>query len=184
MTGRLPRAGAIATAAAGALAPGIATYTAALLCDTAVPAWHEGYREMPYVFAGSAATAAGGLGMVIVPPARAGHAIRFAVLGAAAELTAKNLLVRRLGDIAEPYQTGRAGSLLQTGEVLTAAGLAGAVLTGRSRVPAALSGAALVTASALTRFGIFEAGRASARDPKYTVGPQRDRLRERAEADA
>ena len=145
--------------------------TAALLCDTAVPAWHEGYREMPYVFAGSAATAAGGLGMVIVPPARAGHAIRFAVLGAAAELTAKNLLVRRLGDIAEPYQTGRAGSLLQTGEVLTAAGLAGAVLTGRSRVLAALSGAALVTASALTRFGIFEAGRASARDPEVYGWP-------------
>lgn len=106
------------------------------------------------------------------------------MLGAAAELTAKNLLVRRLGDIAEPYQTGRAGSLLQTGEELTAAGLAGAVLTGRSRMLAALSGAALVTASALTRFGIFEAGRASARDPKYTAGPQRDRLRERAEADA
>ena len=139
---------------------------------------------MPYVFAGSAATAAGALGMVIVPPARAGHVIRFAVLGAAAELTAKNLLVRRLGDIAEPYQTGRAGSLLQTGEELTAAGLAGAVLTGRSRMLAALSGAALVTASALTRFGIFEAGRASARDPKDTAGPQRDRLRERAEADA
>lgn len=67
VTGRLPRAGAIATAAAAALALGIATYTAALLCDTAVPAWYEGYREMPYVFAGSAATAAGALGMVIVP---------------------------------------------------------------------------------------------------------------------
>jgi hypothetical protein len=51
-------------------------------------------------------------------------------------------------------------------------------------VLAALSGAAPVTASALTRFGIFEAGRAAARDLKYTVGPQRDRLRERAEADA
>ena len=184
VTGRLPRAGAAATAAAAALAPGIATYTAALLCNTAVPAWHDGYREMPYVFAGSAATAAGGLGMVIVPPVHARHAIRFAVLGAAAELTAKNLLVRRLGEIAEPYQTGRAGALLQTGEVLTAAGLAGAVLTGRSRVLAVVSGAALVAASALTRFGIFEAGRASARDPKYTVGPQRDRLRERAAAGA
>jgi hypothetical protein len=29
----------------------------------------------------------------------------------------------------------------------------------------------------LTRFGIFEAGLASARDPKYTVVPQRERLR-------
>jgi hypothetical protein len=30
-----------------------------------------------------------------------------------------------------------------------------------------------------TRFGIFEAGLASARDPKYTVVPQRERLRAR-----
>ncbi len=48
-----------------------------------------------------------------------------------------------------------------------------------------LSGAALVASSALTRFGIFEAGRASARDPKYTVRPQRERLaaKERAARD-
>jgi hypothetical protein len=39
----------------------------------------------------------------------------------------------------------------------------------------ALSGAALLAASALTRFGIFEAGMASARDPKYTIVPQRQR---------
>jgi hypothetical protein len=31
-------------------------------------------------------------------------------------------------------------------------------------------------ASALTRFGVFHAGQASARDPKYTVVPQRARL--------
>jgi len=30
--------------------------------------------------------------------------------------------------------------------------------------------------SLLTRFGVFEAGLASARDPKYTVVPQRERL--------
>jgi hypothetical protein len=30
--------------------------------------------------------------------------------------------------------------------------------------------------SACTRFGVFEAGQASARDPKYTVVPQRERL--------
>jgi hypothetical protein len=28
-----------------------------------------------------------------------------------------------------------------------------------------------------TRFGIFEAGQASARDPRYTAAPQRDRMR-------
>jgi len=180
VTGRLPRAGAAATAGAAAFGLGVASYTAALLCDTAVPAWHEGHREMPYVFVGSAATAAGGLGMLAVRPQRAGQAVRFAVLGAATELTAKSLLLRRLGASAQPYQSGRAGRLMEAGEVLTAAGLAGAVLAGRSRAAAALSGAALLAASALTRFGVFEAGRASARDPKYTVAPQRDRLRGQA----
>ncbi|HEY9240550.1 MAG TPA: hypothetical protein VIP48_01105, partial [Streptosporangiaceae bacterium] len=59
--------------------------------------------------------------------------------------------------------------------------LSGGLRPGRGqRLAAALSGAALVTSSALTRFGIFEAGRASARDPKYTVRPQRERLRQRA----
>jgi hypothetical protein len=161
------------------LGPAIATYTAALLADTAVPAWHDGHREMPYLFAGSAASAAGGLGMLAVRPAHAGQAVRFAAAGAAVELTAKSLLLRRLGPAAEPYQAGRPGKLMETAEVLTAAGLAGAVLAGRSRAAAAVSGAALLTASALTRFGVFEAGRASARDPKYTIGPQRERLRER-----
>ena len=147
-----------------------------LLCDTAVPAWHEGHREMPFLFAGSATAAAGGLGMLAVRPGQGAQAARFAVLGAAAELTAKNLLLHRLGPAAEPYQKGRAGTMMKASEVLTAAG--------RSRAAAALSGAALMAASALTRFGVFEAGRVSARDPKYTVGPQRQRLREQGEPGA
>jgi formate-dependent nitrite reductase membrane component NrfD len=177
LTGKLPKAGAAATVGAAALGAGVSTYTAALICDTAVPAWHDGYREMPYLFAGSAASAAGGFGMLAVAPQHARPAIRFAVLGAVTELTAKSMLLRRLEDGAKPYQEGRAGQLMEAGEVLTAAGLAGAVLGGRDRSAAMLSGLALLAASALTRFGVFEAGRASARDPRYTVQPQRRRLR-------
>ena len=70
--------------------------------------------------------------------------------------------------------------LLRAAEALTVAGAAGAVLARRSRPGLALAGAALLAGSALTRFGVFEAGRMSARDPKYTVGPQRQRLAERA----
>ena len=176
LTGKLPKAGAAATVGAAALGAGVSTYTAALICDTAVPAWHDGHREMPYLFAGSAATAAGGLGMLAVAPRHAGPAVRFAVLGALTELTAKSLLLKRLGEGAKPYQQGRAGKLLEAGEVLTAAGLAGAVLASRDRTTAALSGLALLASSALTRFGIFEAGRASARDPAETIEPQRRRL--------
>lgn len=180
VTGRLPRVGAAATVAVAALGPGIATYTAALLCNTAVPAWHDGHRQMPYLFAGSAACAAGGLGMLATPSQHAGPAVRFAVLGAATELIARHLLVRHLGDIAEPYRQGRPGALMQSAEILTAAGAATATLARRNRTMTGLSGAVLLASSALTRFGVFEAGMASARDPKYTIQPQRERVRQHA----
>ncbi len=180
VTGILPKAGIAATLGAGLLGPGIATYTAALLCDTAVPAWHAGYREMPYVFAGSAASAAGGLGLLATHPADAEPARNLAVLGATVELIAKRQLIRRLArsegqSLAEPYETGTTGAVLRLAEFLTAGALAGAVLGRRSRAVSALTGASLMAASAMTRFGIFEAGMASARDPKYTIVPQRRR---------
>ena len=195
VTGILPKAGTAATLGAGLLGPAIATYTAALICDTAVPAWHAGYREMPYVFAGSAASAAGGFGLLATHPADAEPARNLAILGAAVELIAKRQLIRRLTgsrepgsagpgpdepgsaglSLAEPYEAGTTGAILRLAKYLTAAGLAGAVLGRRSRAVSALAGASLVAASAMTRFGIFEAGMASARDPKYTIVPQRRR---------
>ena len=68
------------------------------------------------------------------------------------------------------------GALLRLAEFLTAGALAGAVLGGRSRATSALAGASLLAASAMTRWGIFQAGMASARDPKYTIVPQRRSL--------
>ena len=179
VTGILPGAGRAATLGAGLLGPGVATYTAALICDTAVPAWHEGHREMPYVFAGSAASAAGGLGLLAVHPAEAEPARDLAVLGATVELIAKRQLLARLArpgeqSLAEPYETGTTGAILRLAEFLTA-GRWPARYSAGSRAVSALSGAALVAASAMTRFGIFEAGMASARDPKYTIVAQRRR---------
>jgi formate-dependent nitrite reductase membrane component NrfD len=203
LTGFFPRAGAAATAGAGLLGPAIATYTAALICDTAVPAWHDGYREMPYLFAGSAAGAAGGLGLLLTRPANAGPARNLAILGATVELAAKHQLLSRLAatpgqSLAEPYEEGKTGAVLRAAETLTIAGLAGTLLAtalrsrtgsrgagGRGagsagaarsgRAGSMLSGAALVVASALTRYGVFQAGMASARDPKYIIRPQRAR---------
>ena len=175
LTGILPPAGAAATTAAAALGPAVATYTAVLLCDTAVPAWHQAHQEMPYVFVGSAASAAGGLGLLAAPPGEQEPARRLAIIGSVAELAARQLLERRLGDQAEPYHQGKSGRLLKAAELLTATGAAGAALTRRTRIGSALSGLTLLAASALTRYGIFEAGMASARDPKYTVVPQRER---------
>lgn len=176
LTGSFPRLGRLATLGAAALGPAVAGYTAALISDTAVPAWHEGYREMPFVFAGSAATAAGGLGLITASTAESGPARGFAAAGAAAELAAVHLMKRRLGMVAEPYETGRSGGLLRAAEIISAAGIGCAFVGHRSRALSALAGAALLAGSAASRFGIFEAGLASAADPKYTVQPQRDRL--------
>jgi hypothetical protein len=96
-----------------------------------------------------------------------------------AELAAGQLLERRLGMVAETMRTGTAGRRLKAAKALTVAGAMGAAtLARRHRLGAALSGGALLAGSALTRFGIFAAGMASARDPKYTVEPQRARLAE------
>ena len=184
LSGVAPAAGRVAGAGAGVLGAAVATYTAALVASTAVPTWHGAYRELPFLFAGSAAGAGAGFGLLAAPRAENAPARRMAVLGAAGELAAEQLMERRLGMVAEALHTGVAGRRLKAAKVLTAAGALGAgTLARRSRVAAAVSGAALLAGSALTRFGVFAAGMASARDPKYTVEPQRERL-ERAQAGA
>ena len=157
-------------------APPVAAYTAVLLADTATPSWHSAYKELPYVFCGSAAAASGGLGMIGSPVGQAGPARRLAVGGAVVELVAERIMERSMGMTAEPLHHDVAGRLMKAATVLTAGGALGTVLAGRSRTAAVLSGAALMAGSACTRFGVFEAGQASARDPKYTVVPQRERL--------
>jgi DMSO reductase anchor subunit len=175
--GVAPRAGRAASVGAGALGAGVASYTGALIANTAVPAWHGGHRELPFVFVGSAASAGAGFALIATPALESGPARRMAVLGASGELLAEQLMERRLGMVAEALHEGRAGKRLKAARTLTALGALGAAtLASRSRSAALLSGAALLTGSALTRFGLFEAGMASARDPRYTVEPQRERL--------
>ena len=181
VSGRLRPVGVAAGVATAVLGPPLATYTATLLCDTAVPAWHEAYREMPFWFAGSASAAAGGLAIAAAPLRETQPARTLAVLGAAVDIAAEQRVSRRLGMLAEPYHQGRPGKLLRAARALTVAGGAAAAVGGHSRVLSAAAGAALATGSLLTRFGVFQAGLASAKDPKYTVVPQRERL-ERGEA--
>jgi formate-dependent nitrite reductase membrane component NrfD len=181
VTGVAPWLGRAAGAGAALTGPVLATYTGVLMADTAVPAWHEGYRHLPLLFAGSALASAGAVGMAAVPRGQAGPARRMALLGAGLELAAAGTLERGAGMreqaelISEPYRTGRAGALLRVGRGLTAAGAAGTLAAGRSRTAAVLSGLALTGGALCTRFGVFYAGLASAEDPKYTVVPPRAR---------
>jgi DMSO reductase anchor subunit len=177
VTGKAPKIGMVATAATALLGPAVASYTAALISDTAVPAWHDGYPEMPFVFVGSGATAAGGLGLLAAPTAQNGPALAMAVFGVGTELASFARMERRIGISAEPYSQGRGGAYVRAGKVLSLLGLVGALLGRRNRVVSAAAGATLLASSAVTRWGIFHAGMQSANDPKYTVVPQRERLR-------
>jgi hypothetical protein len=73
---------------------------------------------------------------------------------------------------------------MRASKILTGSGALLALASRRSRLASAVAGAALLAGSACTRFGIFEAGQASARDPKYTIVPQRERVDARERADA
>lgn len=167
---------------AAALAPALASYTGVLLSDTATPAWHAAGGELPFVFAASAAASAGGLAMVGAPVEQAAPARRMAVGGAVLALAMEGRMARSMGLSAETLRHGTAKRLMDASRALTIGGALGTiVLGGRHPGAARVSGAALLAGSACTRFAIFEAGQESARDPRYTVVPQRERLEANAD---
>ena len=174
--GIFPRLRRVAEVAAGLLGPPLATYTGVLIGDTAMPAWHAAGRELPMLFAGGAAASAGGLASIVTPAAEAGPARRLAVGGALLELGTAEVMRRRLGPLGETLDEGDAG---RWSRVAKATGVAGVLLLGlggRRRAAAAAGGALLLASSACQRFAVFRAGVASANDPRYTVGPQRERV--------
>ena len=145
------------------------------MADTAVPAWHDARHQLPFVFAAGAAASSGALATVLVPEADAPR--RLAVGGAVFELVAAEVLQRRLGDVGEAYDRGRARRAKQISQAATAGGAALLATVGRRRRVPQVAGALLVlVGAAAERFAVFEAGVESAVDPAFTVGPQRHRL--------
>ena len=174
--GILPRIKVAAEATSAALGAPLATYTAVLLSDTAIPVWHEARRELPFVFAASSAATAGAAGVLAGPPEQSGPARRLLLGGMALTAATTKLMENRLGSAAEPYRQGTAGALMRAAKGLSAAGALLAGVEGRRRT-VAVTGAALVLAGEVClRWSVFRAGFQSARDPKYTVEPQRRRL--------
>jgi hypothetical protein len=174
--GRLPRLRKLAAVASGVFGGPMTTYTAVLLANTAVPSWHAAGEQLPFVFSGSGMAAGGGVTMALSPVDEAGPARTMAVAGAVVELVAMHQVENAHGIVSEPYREGRPGLMLRVAKACTISGAALTVLAARRRSWAVLSGALLAAGSGLTRFGVFEAGMVSAKDPKYTVVPQRERL--------
>ena len=176
--GILPRAKVAAETMSAILGAPLATYTATLISDTAVPVWHEARRELPFVFAGGAAASAGGAVAALTPAAAAGPARRLAIVGGALELAATKAMEDGLGElVGEPYRKGVAGRLNVAAK---AASLGGAALLAsggrRSRLAAAVGSLLVLGGELALRWSVFEAGFESARDPKYVVASQRERL--------
>ena len=189
LLGILPRVRAAAAGSAALLAPFLSTYTAVLLANTAVPVWHESRRELPFVFAGSAAASAGAAVALAAPARSAGPARRLAVAGAVLELAATEVMERRLGFVGEPYREGAAGRLARLAKGLTASGAVVTALAGRRRAGAIAGGSLLLGGGLAERWAVYKAGFQSVRDPKYVVRTQRARLgasedRRRAEGPA
>lgn len=175
--GWLPRLGRVADAAAAVLGAGMGTYTAVLVSDSSIPVWHEARRELPFVFAGSAGASGGAAAILLTPAREAAPARRLALAGAAVELGAGEVMRRRLGELAEPYQLGDTAVWEKSAKACTAIGSGLIAFGGARRRLTTCVGAALVVAgSVCQRWAVYRAGFRSAADPKYTVKPQRDRV--------
>ena len=159
----------------------LATYTGTLIADTAIPVWHEARHELPWLFGASASASAGAATALFLPPREAGPARRLAILGAAGALGWKEAMQRRLGFVGEVYEKEEAGRYGRLSKGLTATGAGLLALAGKRSRTAAVTGSALVLAGELAlRWSVFKAGFQSARDPRYTVVPQRERLAAKA----
>jgi formate-dependent nitrite reductase membrane component NrfD len=181
LLGALRPAKWLAEAVSFVTGPPLATYTGALLANTAIPVWSEARDELPWLFGASAAASAGATAAMVTPAAAAGPARRAAVAGVAAELGLVRLMRRRLGFVGEVYELGEAGRYARVSRVCAAAGAGLLALRGRRSRPAAVVGGALVLAGEVAlRWSVFKAGFQSARDPRYTVLPQRKRIEEGA----
>jgi formate-dependent nitrite reductase membrane component NrfD len=177
LTGLFPGLGRLCEALAAAIGPAVSTYTAVLTVDTAIPAWHEAWRELPLIFAGGSAASAGAAAILVTPADDAGPARRLLAVGTSMELAAERAMERRLGDLAEPYHSGEAARPAKVAKGLMRAGALLVGIGGRRRPWLSRVGAAATLAGvALTRWSIFKAGFESAEDPRFTVQPQRERL--------
>lgn len=162
--------------AGGALGLGLSGYTGVLISQTAVPVWQEAYRTTPVLFLASGAAAAASFLEFFSLSKRESAAVeRFGLMGKLVELGAVLALerdVKRIPRVGQPLSSGLGGLLWQVSKALTITSLVINALPGKSRPKRFLSGLIGSAAGLSLRFGIFHAGKASARDPRATFAAQ------------
>jgi formate-dependent nitrite reductase membrane component NrfD len=173
----LREAGRVAAPSAALLGLPLASYTGALISNTAIPVWHNSRGLLPAVFVAGAAASAGGAAVALTDPRRAAPARRLALLGAVAEGGLKHLMEKRLGDLEASYQTGAPHHFTLASRVTLLSGIATLVTRGARDRRAAVAAGALMNVGALcARWSIYKAGFVSAARPDDTVVPQRERV--------
>jgi formate-dependent nitrite reductase membrane component NrfD len=162
---------------AGLFGLGLSGYTGVLISQTAVPVWRESYRTNPILFLASGSAAAASIFQFFELNKRESRAIeRFALMGKILELAAALVLEReanRVARVGRPLREGFSGFLWTAAKATIIAGILVSALPGKSRVKRFVSGVLGSGASLLVRFGIFYAGKASARDPRASFEQQR-----------
>jgi formate-dependent nitrite reductase membrane component NrfD len=173
----LRRAGRVAGPAAALLGLPLASYTGALIADTAIPVWHESRWLLPSVFVAGAAASAGGAAVALSHPACAAPARRLALIGTLSEMALKEVMQKRLGDLEAAYKEPVPHRFTQATRAALIPGVGLLCMRARRDRRAAIAAGTLINVGALcARWSIFKAGFASAARPDDTVVPQRGRI--------
>jgi formate-dependent nitrite reductase membrane component NrfD len=162
---------------AGLLGMPLATYTAVLISNSAVPVWASARRSLPVLFGASSMATLGAI-YDLLPMDRTERCItdRFSFVGRAAELAAGMVVEREAGRVprvARPLQRGVSGALWKASKALTFASLAVSVLPVNRRARRIATGTLGLLGSFALRWAIFQAGKASALDPRASFAVQR-----------
>ena len=174
LTGVAKPAGRFFEAIAGLIGPVMSVYTSVLVGNTVMPAWHLPRATLPALFAGTSASSAGAWGMLFGPARANGSARRLAILGGTATVAALQAVYNELGPVqVQAYTTGEAGALARTARWLNIGGIVCASLAQKSDALGRIAGALVLAGGLAERFAVYEAGCASAKDPKYVLESQK-----------
>jgi formate-dependent nitrite reductase membrane component NrfD len=162
---------------AAALGLPLAGYTAVLLSSTAIPIWQQVRRELPFLFAASAMSSATSLlSLMKLGDDEADIVERFGFIAEIGELVAGYAVERRARAtpaVMKSLEHGAAGALWRFSKAANIAGLLLQIAPGGGRRRRVVAGIVGTLGSLALRYGVVDAGKASARDAHASFEQQR-----------
>jgi formate-dependent nitrite reductase membrane component NrfD len=163
--------------AGGALGLPLAGYTAVLVGNTAVPVWKATRHTLPFLFLTSAASASASF-LELLPRTDSERRV-LRIFGTAAKVAdaAAHVIVeqdaRKAERVGRPLKEGVSGALWKASQVMNLASLGLSLAPGKARWKRDVAAGLSLASSLALRWSVFQAGKASARDPRATFEPQR-----------